>query len=152
MKENFFSYTSCHNFNDSLFSKVFPNGLQKADITPSSKKTKIFKNNYKPASILPSVSKIYELCTYVQINDHFHPLFSKLQCGFLKGFNAQHCSFVLVEKYREALDKRGYAGILLTDFSKALIEKQLLIAKLHSYGFSLESLTLFFNDIVNQIT
>ena len=42
LKENFFSYTSCHNFNDSLFSKVFPNGLQKADITPSSKKTKKF--------------------------------------------------------------------------------------------------------------
>ena len=70
-----------------------------------------------------------------------------MQCGFLKGFDAQRCSFVLVENYREALDKMGYPGILLTDFSKALIEKQLLIAKLHSYGFSLESLTLFFNDI-----
>ena len=80
LKENseIFSYILCHNFSNSLFSKVFPSSLEKADITPVCKKDENFsKNNYRSVSILPSVSKIYESCIYDQINDYFHPLFSK---------------------------------------------------------------------------
>ena len=72
-----------NNFTNSLFSEVFPSSLKKADVTPVFKKDETFlKSNYRPVSILPSISKIYELCIYDQINDYFHPLFSKLQCGF----------------------------------------------------------------------
>ena len=51
LKENgeIFSYILCHNFNNSLFSKVFPSSLKKADITPVYKKDKKFlKSNYRP--------------------------------------------------------------------------------------------------------
>ena len=60
---------------------------------------------------------------------------------------------VLDEKCREVLDKRGYAGILLTDLSKAFncINHELLIAKLHAYGFSLESLTFIQSYLTNRI-
>ena len=90
---------------------------------------------------------------YDQINDHFYPLFSKLQCGFRKRFNAQHCLLVLIEKCREVLDKRGYDGVLLTDLSKAFdcINHELLLAKLHAYGFSLESLTFIQSYLSNRI-
>ena len=56
------------------------------------------KNNCRYVSILPSVSKIYERCVYDQVKNYFHPLFSKFPCVFRKGFNAQHCLLVLVEK------------------------------------------------------
>ena len=60
---------------------------------------------------------------------------------------------VLVEKCREVLDKRGYAGILLTDLSKDFdcINHELLIAKLHPYGFSLVSLTFIQTHLANGI-
>ena len=139
--------------NNSLFSKVFPSSLKKADIAPVYKKDKKFmKNYYRPVSILPSVSKIYERCVYDQINDYFHPLFLKLQCGFRKEFNAQHSLLVLVEKCRE-VDKWAYAGILLTDFSKTFdcINHELLISKLNAYGFNLESLTFIQNYLTKRI-
>ena len=77
----------------------------------------------------------------------------KLQCGFRKEFNAQHCLLVVVEKCHKVLDKRSYAGILLTDLSKAFdcINHELLIAKLHAYGFSLESLTFIQSYLTNRI-
>ena len=36
LRENseMFSYILCHNFNNSLFRKVFPSSLKKADVTP----------------------------------------------------------------------------------------------------------------------
>ena len=141
LKENseIFPWILCRNFNNSLFSKVFPDSLKKVETTPVFKKDeKCLKNNYRLVSILPSVSKIYESCMHDQINDYFHPLFLKLQCGFRKGFNVQHCLLVFVEKCREILDNRGYAGMLLTDLSKAFNCHKLLIAKLHAYGFSLK--------------
>ena len=110
------------------------------------------KNNYRPLSILPSVSKIYERCISDPINDYFQPLFSKLKYGFRKNLNAQHCLLVLVEKCGEVLDKRSYAGILLTDLSKAFdcINHELLIAKLRTYGFNLESLTFIQSYLTNR--
>ena len=49
-------------------------------------------------------------------------------------------------------DKRGYAGILLTDLSKVFdcINHELLIATLHAYGFSLESLIIQ-SYLINRI-
>ena len=59
----------------------------------------------------------------------------------------------MVEKRREVLDKRDYANILLSDLSKAFdcINHELLIAKVHIYAFSLESLTFIQSYLTNQI-
>ena len=58
----------------------------------------------------------------------------------------------MVAKCREILDKRVYAGILLTDLSKVFdcINHELLIATLHAYGFSLESLIIQ-SYLINRI-
>ena len=80
------------NFNDSVFTLIFPSPLKNADITPVHKKgTKTSKDNYRPVSILSNISKIYERLMFKQISEYFEPILSKFQCGFRKGFSAQHC-------------------------------------------------------------
>ena len=77
-----------------------------------------------------------------QINDYFDSILSKFQCGFRKGFSAQHCLLVMIEKFRKARDQKGVFAAVLTDLSKAFdcIPHNLLIAKLQSYGFDKKSL------------
>ena len=57
-----------------------------------------YKKNYRPISILPILSKVYERLIYNQMYPYFDKLFSKFQCGFRKGFNAQHCLITMIKK------------------------------------------------------
>ena len=49
---------------------------------------------------------------------YFDQILSKYQCGFHKSYNTQHYLLTMVEKWKEALDKGGLGGALLTDLSK----------------------------------
>ena len=42
-----------------------------------------------------------------QIFPYFDVAFSKFQCGFRKGFNAQHCLLTMVQKWHKILDEAG---------------------------------------------
>ena len=59
-------------------------------------------------------------------------MFSRFQCRFRKGFNAQHCLLLVIEKWREVLDNGGETAAVLTDLSKTFgyINHNLLIANL----------------------
>ena len=46
---------------------------------------------------------------------------SKYLCGFCKGFSAQHCLIVILEKLRNSLDKKNTLGVLLIDLSPAFV-------------------------------
>ena len=127
----------------SLSCATFPTSMKYADVTPIHKKDdKTDKENYRPISILPNLSKVYERLMYNQIYPYFDTLFSKFQCGFRKGFNAQHCLLVMIEKWHKTLDKGGETGAFQTDLSKAFdcIDHNLLIAKLDAYGFEKQSI------------
>ena len=59
----------------------------------------------------------------------------------------------MLESIKSALDKGLCAGILLPDLSKAFdcISHDLLLAKLHVYGFSKQSLNLVSNYLCDRI-
>ena len=71
-----------------------------------------------------------------------------------KGYSAQHALVRLLEKFKISLEEGGKAGAVMMDLSKAFdcIRHDLLIAKLHAYGFSHEALTLINDYLTNRLT
>ena len=114
-----------------------------ADIIPGYKKDdKINKENYRPISILPSVSKIFERIMHNQTYTQTSKYLSPYLCGFRPGYSTQYCLHFMLEKWKKALDKKETATALISDLSKAFdcLNHELLIAKLHAYGFDKPSL------------
>ena len=127
--------------------------LKEADIVPVHKnKSKLSKENYRPISILRNISKVYERCLYDKITEFFDNIFSKYQCGFQKGYSAQHCLLVMIEKWKKVVDNGGAFDALLTDLSKAFdcIPHDLIIAKLEAYGFQIDALRLVHDYLSNR--
>ena len=110
------------------------------------------KDNYRPISILPIISKIFEKLICRQLSNHFDNIFSKFQCGFRKGFSAQHCLLLMIDKWKKAVDNNKVFGAILTDLSKAFdcICHDLLVAKLHAYGLSLPALKMIQDYLLNR--
>ena len=140
-------------FNNMIDNAEFPDSLKRADVTPVHKKGDMsLMNNYRPISVLPTLSKIFEKLLYQQINSYINKYLNSGLCGFREGFSAQHCLITMTEKIKNVLDKGGIGGALLTDLSKAFdcIQHDLLIAKLHAYGFNMKSLKLLNNYLYNR--
>ena len=72
-------------------------------------------------SILTNISKIYEKLMYNQSSKYFDSLQVTNQCRFRKAFSSQYYLLVMLEKFKEAVDRENQFGALLTDLSKALI-------------------------------
>ena len=125
------SFYVFHNFNNALSSCSFPTSLKYADVRRAFKKDdKTDKENYRPISILPNLSKVYERLMYDQMYHFFDQIFSKLQCGFRKGFSAEQCLIHMIEKWRTYLDTGGHGSALFTDLSKAFdcIDRLLIVS------------------------
>ena len=139
--------------NKCLNVSVFPDAMKIAEVTPVFKKNdRISKENYRPVSVLPVTSKIFEKCIYKQLEMFFKDKLSKFQCGFRKGFSAQHCLVRMLETWRNAVDENCTFVALLTDLSKAFdcLNHELLISKLKGYGLDDKSLCLLYSYLQNR--
>ena len=90
---------------------------------------------------------MYERIMQNQIYPYLSKNIAKYQCGFRKGFSAQHCIIAMIEKWRQTLNSGGRATAVLTVLSKAFdcIDYELLITKLNAYGFDNSSLTFIYS-------
>ena len=81
---------------------------------------------------MPSLFKIHERLLYDQMYTYFNNFFRQYQCGFRKGYSAQHCLLAMTEKMKEARDTNKVCVAVLTDLSKAFdcLLHDLPIAKL----------------------
>ena len=79
-----------------------------------------------------------------------------LNINGIQGYSAQHCLLAMTEKMKVARDSNKVCVVVLTDLSKAFdcLLHDLLIAKLHAFGFDLKSLKVihaYLNDRI-QVT
>ena len=67
---------------------------------------------------------------------------SKQQYGFRKGYSTQYCLLVMLEKWKNAVDKGKYFRALLTDLPETsdCLSHERLIAKPHACSFDLLAL------------
>ena len=115
------------------------------------KNSKLSKENYRPISILPNISKIYKKCLYDQIAIYFVHVFSIYQCGFCKGYSAQHCLLAMIENWKKVIDDVSVFGGL-SNLSKDFdcISHDLIIAKSEVYGFDIDELKLIHDYFSNR--
>ena len=71
---------------------------------------------------------------------------------YRKGYSTNHVLSRLIENWKAALDSNLFTGTVLIDLSKAFdcIPQDLLIAKLHAYGFNFETLTFLNSYLRNR--
>ena len=64
--------------------------------------------------------------------------------GFRKSHGTQHSLVIMLESWKQAIDKGEYISAMYTDLSKAFdtINHNLLLSKLKVYGFSTSALNL----------
>ena len=137
-------------FNIDVEQSSFPDELKLADVSSLFfKEAKTFKGNYRPISVLPTVTKVFERLMDTQISTHMLPNLSWLLCGFRKGYNAQNAGICKLENLPGQLwENRNYLYGPCRAFD--CIRHDLLIAKLHAYGFSREALSLVYSYLENR--
>ena len=88
------------------------------------------------------MSKVFERITSSQIKEYIEQYLSNLLTGFRKNHNTQHCLLKMLEKWKEALHTGNFVDAIFMDLSKAFgtLNHDLLIAKLETYGISINSL------------
>ena len=128
-------------FNNTILTSNFPDKLKVADVSPILKKI-THKNQRITDLSLFLVSKVFERLLHKQMSLHVEEHLSPYLCGYRKEFRTQQALLSLLERWKNVLDKKGYGGAVLMDLSKAFdtLNHDHLIAKLHAYGFSEESL------------
>ena len=76
---------------------------------------KLIKKIIDPLVSSLNLNKVYERLMYDQMYPFFDQIFSKLHCGFRKGFSAEQCLIHMIEKWWTYLDNGGHDSALLTD-------------------------------------
>ena len=140
--------------NSSIRSSIFPKKAKRAAITPLDKggKDKTSLSNYRPVSVLNVFSKFYERIMKNQITSFINSKMSTFLSAYRKTYSTQHVLIRLIEEWKNKLDKNYVVGAILMDLSKAFdcVPHDLIIAKLHAYGFDIKALKYILSYLTDR--
>ena len=140
-------------FNKGILQGTFPSSMKLAVVSPVYKKKDPFnKENYRPISVLTALSKVFEKAIELQLSPFLNINFSNFLCAYRKHFSSQHALIRLIEEWKTSLEAKKHTAAVLMDLSKAFdsLPINLLIAKLASYGVSINSLKLLQSYLINR--
>ena len=126
----------------------FSEGAKIASVRPIyKKKSRNEIENYRPVSILNAFSKVYERYIHNSLTPFVDTFLSQFISAYRKTYSSSHVLIRLIESWKQSLDNKKFVGAVLMDLSKAFdcIPHDLLIAKMHAYGFSKDALTFFYS-------
>ena len=103
LRQNIFK-SICHTVNLLKILGNFANELKVVNITPLFRKEDpLDKTNHRPIIILPTVSKIFEIILFSQLQRFSNKFLSPLLCGFRKGYSTQYVLINLLQKWQKCL-------------------------------------------------
>lgn len=111
-------------------------------------------NDLRIISILPALSKIFEKILYEQMYEYCinNNIIPNTQCGFRKSFGTSVALTNVLDDIFRACDKKMNSVLVTLDFSKAFdtVNHELLVTKLHYYGFGERSYMLINSYLTNR--
>ena len=98
------------------------------------------------------LAKIFERLIHQQLSECSSCLFSPLLRGFRQRYNTQHVLLNLLQSCKSSIDKKGLAGAVFMDLSKAFdfVNHSLLLANLNAYGLNSDALQFIRSYLMNR--
>ena len=92
-------------------------------------------------------SKVFERYFLNSLSNHIEKILSNFIAAYRKTYSSSHVLITLIENWKKDLDNKKIVGTVFMDLSKAFdcIPHELLIAKLHAYGFNKKVLTFLYS-------
>ena len=138
--------------NQSLNSRIFPDKLKIAKVTPICKKgDKQIITNYRSISVLPVISKKFDTVIHEQLSEYCvtNNMFSPQQYGFRKNSSTELAALKLLDRLLIQLDSRIIPINFYIDMSKAFdsLGHDILLQKLLYYGITNKAKLLQIGDV-----
>lgn len=110
--------------------------------------------NYRPISVIPSVAKIYEYILKEQLINYFENenLFNPHQFGFRNNLSTTLAIDKLTSYINLGFEEKNYICSQFLDLTKAFdcVSHEILVNKLHYYGFTADSVGLIESYLKNR--
>lgn len=141
-------------FNQSISRGIFPEVWKESYITPVFKSgNRSDVSNYRQISIQSSIPKLFEKLIIPTVNESFKNIIVDNQHGFFCNRSTTTNLFAYINHILTSMDQNLEVHSIYTDFQKAfdLVDHQVLIVKLRSYGVRGSLLSWFKSYLTGRI-